>query len=98
MFACIAFIGEITAMMRQTGADPLGLVPVPLRDAHASGSCGHEQRLATDIPWLERTTTAAGRTTKVAFLAIALIALAVSFVAVPVSYAIHRHLHPLSPS
>jgi hypothetical protein len=85
-------------MMRQTGADPLGLVPVPLRDSHASGSCSHGQRLATDMSGSEGMTTATGRTTKVAFLAIVLITLAVSFVAVPVSYAIHRHLHPLSPS
>ena len=77
-----------------TDADSLGLVPVPLRDVHASSSngCG-ERRLTTDMLGSEPTTST-GKTGKAAaFLAIAVIAVAVAIMAVPVSHAIHRHLH-----
>jgi len=74
-----------------TDADPLGLVPVPLRDASASSS-GCDRRLTTDKLGSEPATST-GTARKIAFLAIVLTAVAVSFAAVPVSHAIHRHLH-----
>ena len=83
--AQVAFIGD-SVMKPHTGPHAFGLIAVPLLDRPVPNSA--EKRLAIDN--FQPVT----RKTRTAFLAFALIAAAVSFVAVPVSYAIHRHLHP----
>ena len=69
-----------------TGPHAFGLISVPPFDRQAPNS--GKKYLAIDK---SQPTT---KKTRAAFLTFALIAAAVSFAAVPVSYAIHRHLHP----
>ena len=89
----VAFIGD-AVMKSFSSPHTLGLVSVPLHHAHASGSSScREQRLAPDTLGSE-SANATRKSRKPALLAIALIATAVSLATVPVSYAIHRHLHP----
>ena len=69
------------------GPHAFGLISVPLLDRPVS--TGSEQRLTIDKP-----EPASRKTGRAAVLALVLIAVAASFASVPVSYAIHRHLHP----
>ena len=70
-----------------TGPHAFGLISAPLRDSPAYN--GSEQRLTIDKPH-----AAPRKTGKAAVMALVVIAAAALFAAVPVSYAIHRHLHP----
>jgi hypothetical protein len=68
-----------------TGPHAFGLISVPLLDRTASNS-------GVKLLAIEKSQPTSRK--RAAFLTFALIAAAVSFAAVPVSYAIHRHLHP----
>jgi len=73
-------------LMPLTGPHAFGLVSAPLLDRNASNSGVKLLAIEKSQPTSRRPSAA--------FLALALIVAAVSFAAVPVSYAIHRHLHP----
>jgi hypothetical protein len=83
----------LTSLMRGCVMKPLpgphafGLISVPLHDNPTSN--GSEQRLTIDKPHV-----AQRRIGRAAVMAIVVMAAAASFAAVPISYAIHRHLHP----
>ena len=74
------------AMKHFTGPHSHCLISVPLPNRSASNG---SVRLTIDTP---RSTPKKSRQS--AIVAVVLIAVAASFAAVPVSYAIHRHLHP----
>ena len=73
-------------MKHFTGPHAHGLISVPLPNRSASNG---SVRLTIDTP-----RSAPKKSRQSAIVAVVLIAVAASFAAVPVSYAIHRHLHP----
>jgi hypothetical protein len=70
-----------------TGPHAFGLISVPLNNSNVANRS--ERRLANEKPLPD-----SKKKCRAAILALVLIAVAASFSVAPVSYAIHRHLHP----